>query len=173
VPATELGGPATIISPTSPKQHLCIAAIRTWCASRPRTRHNAWVGVWDELTPQQWAVMFCAIGEHCLNQVIYEFHARRFWNANGGNTSQPPDPLAEPEVRLLIPEFADIVLDLIGRNWIEIREPWIPWDAAPAMTEQEITQTLADPDSWIWDENGGRRMVGLMTTELWKSFAAA
>lgn len=60
----------------------------------------------------------------------------------------------------------------MGRGWIEIREPWMPWDEAPIMTAQEITQTLADPDTRIWDEDGGRRMVGLMPTATWNSLAA-
>lgn len=127
-------------------------------------RHNAEVGIWDELTPQQYAVMLSAIEEQCLNRVIYEFHARRFWKANGGYTSQPPPPMSEPEVLSLIPQFAEVVTDLITQGWIDIREPWMPWDDAPTMTAQEVGQTLADPDTWIWDEQGGRRMVGLMST---------
>ncbi|WP_157631570.1 hypothetical protein [Catelliglobosispora koreensis] len=130
------------------------------------------MGVWEELTPQQFAVMISALEETCLNQVIYEFHARSYWQVNGGDTSQAPDPLSGQELRMLIPEFADVVSDLIGRGWIEIREPWMPWDESPVMTTQEIRQTLADPDSWIWDEHGGRRMVGLMTTATWNDLIA-
>jgi hypothetical protein len=80
--------------------------------------------------------------------------------------------MSEQEIRSLIPQFAEVVADLIVRGWIEIREPWMPWDEAPVMTTSEITQTLADPDTWIWDEQGGRRMVGLMPTERWNSLIA-
>ncbi|WP_027341422.1 hypothetical protein [Hamadaea tsunoensis] len=128
--------------------------------------------LWHELTPQQYAVMVNAVEEACLNQVIYEFHARRFWRANGGVTSVAPPPMTEEELRSLIPQFAEVVADLIARGWIEIREPWMPWDDSPTMTAQEIAQTLGDPDTWICDEQGGRRMVGLMTTVRWDSLVA-
>ena len=66
----------------------------------------------------------------------------------------------------MIPRFAVVVGDTIRRNLVEIREPADGiWDHAPPMTQDEIRQTLADPDTWT--RAGGRagRMVKLMTTD--------
>lgn len=124
------------------------------------------MSVWDELTPEQYAVLIGAIEEVYLNAVIYEHNFQVHRVVTDGAVVAPP--ISEAEVRSLIPHFAQVVTDLIERDWIEIREPHDGvWDNGVPMTAEQVAATLADPDTWIWDEDGGRRMVMLMTTDRW------
>lgn len=124
------------------------------------------MSVWDELTPEQYAVMIGAVEEAYLNDVIYEYNLR----VNGvkdGNAVVAP-PISEVTVRSLIPRFAGMVEGLINLGWVEIRESADGvWDHAAPITAEQIASTLVDPDTWIWDEHGGRRMVMLLTTDRW------
>lgn len=105
--------------------------------------------------------MVIAIEEGYLNGVIGAFlgHAE-----HGGAVwifSNDADA-----IRALIPQFTTIVLDMIDRGLIEIREP--PdgtWDTAPALTSAEVNAVLADPRTWLWSAEGDNRMVMTMTTD--------
>ena len=124
------------------------------------------MNVWDELTPEQRAVMINAVEETYLNGVVYDYNFQVHRVVTDGAVTAPP--ISEAVVRSLIPHFAQVVADLIERDWIEIREPDDGvWNNAEPMTAEQIAATLADPDTWIWDEDGGRRMVMLMTTDRW------
>jgi hypothetical protein len=119
------------------------------------------VTFWDELTPEERRVMIGAIEEAWLNGVIGDFlgHAER----GGAIWSFSNDPEA---ISALIPRFTAVVLDMIERDLIEIREPADGvWDHAPPMSEVQVHEALADPDTWIWTEGEAKRMVMLMTTD--------
>jgi hypothetical protein len=116
--------------------------------------------------------MINAMEQAYLNCVIYEYNARvngyRFGNALVASA------ISADEVRSLVPRFAEVVADLIARNWIEIREPYSGvWDDATALTETEIAETLADPRCWISDPEGDHRMVMLMPTYQWRQLLTA
>lgn len=140
-----------------------------WPICDPRCRlgwQHRPVNVWGELAPEQYAVMVNAIEEAYLNGVIYEYNLRVNGQRQAGALVAPP--ISEDEVRSLIPRFAAVVADLIAKGWIEIREPHNGcWDDAAPMTQVQVAHTLADPDTWIWDSEGGRRMVMLMATDRW------
>lgn len=128
--------------------------------------HDDRVSVWDELTPEQYAVMINAIEEAYLNGVIYEYNLRVNGQRIGDALVAPP--ISEDSVRSMIPRFTEVVADLLAKGWIEIREPYnAVWDDAAPLTDAEIAATLADPKTWIWDTNGDNRMVMLMTTDRW------
>jgi hypothetical protein len=98
--------------------------------------------------------------------VIYEYNTRVNGRRSDGGLVAPP--ISENQVRALIPHFAELVADLIAKGWIEVREAYdTTWDDTESMTEAQITDTLADPDAWIWDADGGRRMVMIMPTDQW------
>jgi hypothetical protein len=128
--------------------------------------HDDGVSVWDELTPEQYAVMINAMEQAYLNGVIYEYNLR----VNGQRIEHaliaPRFP--DHEVRSLIPRFAEVVADLLANGWIEIREPYNGvWEEATSLTQTEIAAILADPRTWTWDVKGDNRMVMLMTTDHW------
>jgi hypothetical protein len=110
--------------------------------------------------------MINAIEEGYLNGVISEYNLRVNGQRRGNALVAPP--ISEDDVRSLIPRFVDVVADLIAKRWIEIREPHSGrWDDTEPMTQAQIAAALTDPDTWIWDDDGGRRMVMLMTTDRW------
>jgi hypothetical protein len=110
--------------------------------------------------------MINALEEAYLNGVAYDYNFQVHRVVTDGAVTAPP--ISEAEVRSLIPRFAQVVADLIERDWIEIREPHDGvWNNAAPMTAEQIAATLTDPDTWIWNEDGGRRMVMLMTTDRW------
>ncbi|GAB3842848.1 hypothetical protein GCM10027610_054290 [Dactylosporangium cerinum] len=78
--------------------------------------------MWDELTPEQCAVMTLATEETYLNGVIYCHNFLVHRVTTDGAAIAPP--ISEAAVRSLIPHFAQVVADLMERNWIEIREPY-------------------------------------------------
>lgn len=105
--------------------------------------------------------MIHALEESYLNDVIPDFLGHT--EADGAVRIFKNDPEA---VRLLIPKFAEVVSNMIRRDLIEIREPVSGiWHDAPPMSKAAIEETLADPDTWLWDEDMANRMVMLMTTE--------
>lgn len=126
---------------------------------------------WDELTPEQRAVMLIATEEAYLNGVIYRHNFDTRAPATGTALVAPPIP--EATVRSLIPRFAEVVADMIERDWIEIREPHDGvWDNGARLTAEQIAAALADPDTWIWKEQDDSRMVMVMTTGRWDALAA-
>jgi hypothetical protein len=124
------------------------------------------VSIWDELTPEQYAVMLNGIEEAYLNGVIYDYNVRVTGQRIGD--ALVASPISEDSVMSLIPRFTAVVVDLLAKGWIEIREPHNGvWNDAAPLTEPEIAAILADPKTWIWDTNGDNRMVMLMTTDRW------
>ena len=72
----------------------------------------------------------------------------------------------EAAIRALIPRFTAVVVDMIKRGLVEIREPAdMVWDHAPPMSDADIHDALTDPATWIWGADGDNRMVMLMTTD--------
>jgi hypothetical protein len=119
------------------------------------------VTLWDELSAEEARVMLNALEEAYLNGVIGDLlgHAE-----HGGAVWMFSNDVKA--IRGLIPRFVAVVMDMIRRDLIEIREPFDGvWDNAPPMTEAEIRKALADPDTWIWTEGEAKRMVMLMTTD--------
>jgi hypothetical protein len=132
-----------------------------YCRSSIVRWHPRVVTVWDELSPEERCVLTDAIEEAALNGVIGDFlgHAESGGAIWIGSTD-------EGAITALIPRFAAVVGDMIHRDLIEIREPADGiWNHAPAMTVEEIQQTLADPDTWVWTGGVAKRMVWLMTTD--------
>jgi hypothetical protein len=128
--------------------------------------HDDRVSIWDELTPEQYAVMILAYEEAYLNGVIYEYNLRVTGQHIGD--ALVASPISEDGARSLIPRFTEDVADLLAKRWIEIREPHDgAWNDAAPLTDAEVAATLADPKSWIWDINGDNRMVMLMRTDRW------
>jgi hypothetical protein len=110
--------------------------------------------------------MINAIEEAYLNGVIYEYNLRVHGQRSAGGAAAPP--ISEDTVRSLVPRFIEVVVDLLARGWIEIREPYnAVWDEAAPLTDVEIAAALADPKTWVWGTNGDNRMVMLMTTDRW------
>jgi hypothetical protein len=116
------------------------------------------VNLWDVLSPEERCVLTNAIEEAALNGVIGDFlgHAESGGALWIGSTN-------EGAIRALIPRFAAVVGDMIRRDLIEIREPADGiWDHAPAMTDDEVQQTLADPETWVRTGGVAKRMVFLI-----------
>jgi hypothetical protein len=120
------------------------------------------MGVWDELTLEQRAVMVNAVEEAYLVDVMAEWRALQRW-AETGSTETPSD-LDDEAKRQLIPRFTDLVLDLVDRDWLQISEPV---HGANPLTSNDLRDALADPASWISDLDGNHRMLELMTTDRW------
>ena len=114
--------------------------------------------VWDRFTAQERVVMVAAIEESYLNGVIGDFlghaeHGGAIWVSSNDADA----------IRALIPQFATIVLDMIERGLIEIREPHDGhWDSAPSLTPAETGAVLDDPRTWVWSADGDNRMVLLI-----------
>lgn len=122
--------------------------------------------MWDELTLEQYAVMVNAYEEAYLNNVMDEYSAR-LQRATTGDPRRPSS-LDDDAKRRLIPHFADVVAEMIERNWIEIREPCTGrWDDAEPMTRSQLHDALHDPASWVTTLGGTHRMVMLMRTDQW------
>ncbi|WP_238005859.1 hypothetical protein KZZ52_41620 [Dactylosporangium sp. AC04546] len=129
------------------------------------------MNIWDELTLEQFSVMFTAAEQAFLNNVLHEYGMRRKWQTTGDTTSS--SDLDEDGMRLLIPRFAEVVSDLVRRGWIRLYESgWVDIDYATPLTAGQVQDAVNDPDSWLMDEDGGRRMVMMMTTDEWDRLAA-
>ncbi|MER7281115.1 hypothetical protein ABT369_42445 [Dactylosporangium sp. NPDC000244] len=122
--------------------------------------------MWDQLTVEQYAVMRNAYDEAYLNNVMDEYGAR-LQRAKTGDPSRSSN-LDDDAKRRLIPHFANVVADMIDRDWIEIREPVTGrWDDAEPMTPSQLHDALHDPASWVTTLDGTHRMVMLMRTDEW------
>jgi hypothetical protein len=123
--------------------------------------HALAVTLWNGLTPEERTVLINAIEEGYLNGVIGDFlghaeHGGAVWMFSNDADA----------IRALIPRFTAAVLDMIKEGLIEIREPVDGvWDRASPMSETEVREALADPDTWIWTAGEAKRMVMLMTTD--------
>jgi hypothetical protein len=124
------------------------------------------VTTWDELTLEQYAVMVTAFEEAYLVNVMSEYGMRLQWAKTGDCTRS--SNLDDDAMQRLIPHFAAVVADMIGRGWIEVREPWTgDWDDADPMTPAQQRDALHDPASWLSTLDGTHRMVMLMRTDEW------
>lgn len=116
---------------------------------------------WDGLTREEHVVMINTLEEAYLNDVIADYLGTTTLGGAVHVFSADVDA-----IRSQIPHFREAVVGLIDRNLIEIRDaPFFDWDAAPAMTREEILATLADPHSWVWTEEGPNRSIMLMKTD--------
>lgn len=120
------------------------------------------MGVWDELTLEQTAVMISAVEESFLVSVMDEWRARQRWAATGSTLT--PSDLDDQARRKLIPQFTDIVLGLVDRGWLQISEPA---HGRNPLSGTDLRDALADPASWILDLDGNHRVLELMTTDQW------
>jgi hypothetical protein len=120
------------------------------------------MSVWDELNPEQSAVMIEAVEEAQLIHVMDAWRAPQRW-AETGSTLTPSD-LDDDAKWQLIPRFVDIVLGLVDRGWIEIREPGHSPDP---LTGSDLRNALADPASWLLNLDGEHRVLELITTDRW------
>jgi hypothetical protein len=124
--------------------------------------HDQRMGVWDEMNPEQTAVMIEAIHEAFLIHVMDAWRARQRW-AETGSTLTPSD-LDDEAKRQLIPRFTDVVLSLIDRGWLQISEP----EHGPnPLTGSDLHDALADPASWLLNLDGDHRVLELITTDRW------
>ncbi|HET6215052.1 MAG TPA: hypothetical protein VFE14_19465 [Micromonosporaceae bacterium] len=119
------------------------------------------MSLWDELSPEEYCVMVNAVEEGHLNGVIGDYLGR----AEHGGAVWIFSRDAEA-IQALIPRFVVVVTGMIRRGLIEVREPRDGvWDHARPMTDTEVMEALADPDTWIWVDGDAQRMVMLMTTD--------
>jgi len=123
------------------------------------------VSVWDELTPEQYAVMINATEEAYLNCVIYDYNLRV--NGTQDVDAVVAPPISEQEVRSLIPRFTAVVTDLLARGWIEVYTPGGSWEDSEPMTPAQLTEVLGDPDSWITYPDRDNQMVMVVTSDGW------
>jgi hypothetical protein len=114
----------------------------------------------DSLTREEYVVMINTFEEAFLDGVIADYLGTTSMGGAVHIFSSDVDA-----IRAEIPHFREVVLGLIDRGLIEIRDaPFFDWDAAPVMTREEILATLADPHTWFWTEEGPNRSIMLMTT---------
>jgi hypothetical protein len=121
------------------------------------------MGVWDELTLEQQAVMVNAVEEAFLVSVMDSWRARQRWAETG--STQTPSDLDDEAKRQLIPRFTDVVIDLIDRDWLRITEPQ---RSPQPLTGSDLRDALADTASWIADyDDYTHRILELGTTDRW------
>ncbi len=117
------------------------------------------MSAWDDLGPEQIAIMITAFEEAYLINVMDEWRARQRW-AETQSTHVPSD-LTDLDKEQLIGHFASVVSDLVIRGWLDIEEHSLP------LTDSALHAALNDPDSWISTPDSEHRMVMLMTTTAW------
>ncbi len=106
--------------------------------------------------------MITAVDEGRLIDVMDSWRARQRW-AETGSTATPSD-LTDSAKRNLVERFRDVVLGLIDRGWLEIREPE---DAPEPLKGARLQEALSDPASWIFSYDYDHRMVWPTTTDAW------
>lgn len=116
--------------------------------------------LWDSLSREEQVVMINALEEAYLDGVIADFLGTTTLGGAFHVFSADVDA-----IRAQIPHFREVVLGLIDRNLVEIRDAPFDWDDAPAMTREEILATLTDSHAWVWTEDGPNRAIMLMTTD--------
>ena len=124
--------------------------------------------VWGELSPEEYAVMITASDEGRLIDVMDSWRARQR-HAETGSTLTPSD-LDDSAKSRLVERFRDVVLRLVGRGWLEVREPEV---AAEPLKDVALHEALSDPTSWIFSYDYDHRMVWPTTTDAWDRLIGA
>jgi hypothetical protein len=123
------------------------------------------VSAWDQLSPEQYAVMINAVDEAALVDVMDEYRARIRW-AEAGSTLVGSD-LTDDDKRALMPRFAAIVADMVSRGWIELADG-LPTPDSRILNPAEIAEALRDSYTWIRREDEAYRLVGVFVGEAWE-----
>jgi hypothetical protein len=106
--------------------------------------------------------MITAADEGCLIHVMDSWRARQRW-AETRSTRTPSD-LDDTAKKGLAARFRDVVIGLVDRGWLELREPE---EAAGPLEGAELHDALSDSASWVFSYEYDHRMVWLMTTDAW------
>src|SRR5690349_17242717 len=101
------------------------------------------MSAWDELTPEQYAVMLTAHEEAFVIHVMDGWRARVRWAETG--TTRTPSDLDDEAKRRLIPRFTEVITDLVARGWLEVIDHEHP---EHPMSNGELEIALADPACW-------------------------
>jgi hypothetical protein len=95
------------------------------------------VNIWEELSREETVVLTNALEEAWLNQVIGDYLGHR---EEGGIWTSGNDADA---IEALIPRFAAVVRDMIGRGLVELVRTDQP------MTGADVEAALADRATWL------------------------
>jgi hypothetical protein len=148
------------------RRRWCVDDVRNQVAGTACRWEDPIVSLWDELTLEQYAVLVSAYDEAYLNNVMDEYGMRPQWAKT--RDIRGMSNLDDDGTRRLIPHFAAVVLDMIERDWIQIKEQSNgDWDDWPAMTDAQLRATLDDPATWITRLDGEHRMIMLLTSDHW------
>jgi hypothetical protein len=125
------------------------------------------MGLWNQLSLEQYAVMIVAFEENYLQNVLDEYGMRLRW-AQTGDTSLSSE-LDANDKAALIPRFASVVDDLVRRGWLEIYEPRAVDDngSAGQMGEDRRREVLSDHANWLPRDDDLGTMIELGTTDAW------
>lgn len=110
--------------------------------------------------------MITAVEEANTIHVMDEWRARQRWAETRSNLT--PSDLDVTAKGALVERFRDVVLRLVDRGWLELREPE---DAAESLEGLHLHEVLSDPASWIFSYDYDHRMVWLTTTATWDRLA--
>jgi hypothetical protein len=130
--------------------------------------HDLEVEAWRGLGPEEYAVMITAADEGSLIDVMDSWRARQRW-AETGSTRTPSDLDDTAKVRL-VARFGDVVLELVQRGWLEVREPH---DAPEPLQGVELRKVLSDPASWVFSYDYDHRMAWPTCTDAWDRLVEA
>jgi hypothetical protein len=124
------------------------------------------VRILDELTLEQYAVI--AVGERdgYLDEVLDEYGKRLRWALTGDPTQR--SRLDDPTRIALTHRFAPVLVDLVGRGWVEAREAYSGrWHDTSAMSEDDLVVALADAANWMPPPSARQRGVTITATDRW------
>ncbi|SOE25039.1 hypothetical protein SAMN05442782_1731 [Streptomyces sp. OK228] len=123
-------------------------------AARSESMHV--MHAWDSLTIAEQTLMRRAISGYSLAGVVQNYGVALRWA--GAAQAPPLRSFTEDEQRALVPQLADVALDLTERGLLTVHEGESHRAVAPVLVAgPELHEVLTDPTNWLWTARPHRR----------------
>lgn len=112
---------------------------------------------WDDLTTAEQTLMRRAISGYELAGTVQNYGASLRWS--GAAHVPLLRSFTEDEQRALVPQLAEVALDLAAHGLLSIHEGHGPSPTAAdrLLTGPELREALAEPANWLWTSSPTRR----------------